>query len=114
MNRTLNATVVAIINVTTNKTIHHLVNSTAHTKHGVVNKALKFRHSILLHNETFGALGLQHDVEAPLWSGILAGILVACVCCTCLSMCYTNYMRDTYTQPVYENLPLIVIRRERR
>jgi len=118
MNKIVNATVIGIINVTTNKTLHqtlhHLVNNTAHRKHTVAVKSHTFTHSIVLHNETFGALGLQHDIEAPMWSGLLVGTFAACVCCVCLSMCYTSYMRDTYTQSTYENLPLIVIRHGRR
>lgn len=98
---------------------HTLLNATARnvTKRvvniSVVKVASRTSRAIVFHNETFGVLGLQHDVEAPLW-GVLTGIVIACACCMCAMISYTSYTRHTSTQPAYENLPLIMIRHGRR
>lgn len=110
MNHTLtNYTRVYALN-TSSRTVIRLLNNTR--------KALitlrEFHRPIVLHNETFGVLGLRNDVEASLWGTILAASLLACMLCTCFGVLYTSHMRNTNTQTTYESLPLVTIKMGRR
>lgn len=73
-----------------------------------------FGEVLVLHNETFGVWGLKHDIEAPIWSGVMAGVVIACMCVACLSACFARFWSDVEVQQRYEGIPLITIRHGRR
>ena len=100
---------VAAANASKNVTKHLIMNATRPRAPSVASRGV-----IVFHNETFGVLGLKQDVEAPLWSGIMAGVVFACVCCTCLAACMTSFSRNVDVPVRYEGIPLITIRHGRR
>ena len=65
------------------------------------------------HNETFSGTGITEDVMAPLWSGVLAGVVLMGMCSVCIVL-FCSYRQRRATQLTYEGLPLITAKTMRR
>lgn len=67
----------------------------------------------VIHNETFSGVGITEDVVAPLWTGVLVGVVLMGVCSVCIVL-VCSYRQRRATHPTYEGLPLITARTMRR
>lgn len=68
----------------------------------------------VIHNETFSNVGVTEDIVAPLWTSLLAGVVLVAVCGMCVVLFCSSYRQRTAIQPAYEGLPLIMAKTMRR
>lgn len=69
---------------------------------------------LVIHNETFAGVGITEDIVAPLWIGVLSGVVLVAVCGMCVALFCLSYRQRTAMQPAYEGLPLITVKTMRR